>query len=413
MKILMVNKYLYPRAGAETYMLYVSEQLIQAGHRISFFGMEHPENTTLAPCTTIPMLEFGRGQSPGRRGSNLVSAATQSLRRTVAKKFAQQVNEFQPDIIHAHNVYNQMSPALFIPHAKKIPVIMTSHDFKTVCPNYSLFTKGNVCTRCLTGSHMNCLRYRCCHDSLVNSALAVTSFLIHQKRKTYQRGYQTFIAPSRFMKDRLVEGGVESERIDVINNFSVAPRTITPPGSGFLFAGRLCEEKGIDTLIHAYEKLPQPRPDLTIAGTGPLEGTLRNLALKLGCRNINWTGRLPPSQIEVLLEACAVSIIPSRWFENCSIAIMESLAHGRPCIVSDSGGNPELIRDQEDGWIFPSGNAEALAECLRSARTIGESRMREMGAEAAETARRYFSPEVHLKQLMGSYESCIKQHGKS
>jgi glycosyltransferase involved in cell wall biosynthesis len=401
MKILMVNKYLYPRAGAETYMLYVSEQLRRAGHEVAFFGMAHPDNTTIGPCTTFPWLEFGGEQ----RGANLAAAARQTAARTVARRFGRLVDTFRPDLIHAHNVYNQLSPALFRSYMQQVPVVLTVHDFKPVCPSYNLFRDGGTCTLCIEGSALNCMRYRCSHGSLAASSLAALSAAYHGWRKTYAQGYHRYIAPSRFMRDRLVEGGFAADRIDVVNNFAAAPEQRSRVGTGFLFAGRLCAEKGVHTLIEAYAKLKPPRPALTIAGAGPMEGELRNLAAGYGCGEIRWTGRVPPDQVETLLEEAAVSIIPSLWFENCSIAIMESLAHGRPCIVSDSGGNPELLRDRKDGWIFSAGDADALAACLQDAHDADAGRLMQMGVEAADAADRRFSPAVHLDQLLRVYES--------
>lgn len=410
MKILMVNKYLYPRAGAETYMLYVSEQLKKAGHEIAFFGMEHEENTTLGSCFTFPMLEFGPTQSTGDKVGNLRRAAIQTLQGTVARAFRYAVDQFQPDLVHAHNVYNQLSPGLFRPYVDSFPVLMTIHDFKPICPNYSLFHDEKTCTRCVQGSVANCIRFRCCQGRLSSSVLAASSAALHRLKRTYRTGYHRFIAPSRFMQERMVEGGISAERIDVINNFAAAPAELTPPGKGFLFAGRLCVEKGVDTIIEAYALLESPRPPLTIAGTGPIEKKLKARAKELGCNEINWTGRVPPSLVESMLEESAFSIIPSLWFENCSIAIMESLAHGRPCIVSGNGGNPELIRHEKDGWIFDAGNVQQLAACMRAAYALSTEKLHDMGQAAAEIARQRFSPEVHLEQLYTIYEKLGNRH---
>ncbi|MDF7823984.1 glycosyltransferase family 4 protein [Pontiellaceae bacterium B12227] len=408
----MVNKFLYPRAGAETYMLYVSEQLQKAGHEIAFFGMEHPENTTLGPCTTFPLLEFGPTQSTVDKLANIASAARQSLNGTVPRALREAIDAFQPDLLHAHNVYNQMSPGLFRPYMDRFPILMTIHDFKPICPNYSLFRDGSTCTLCVEGSVFNCVRHRCSQGRLSSSVLAAASAGIHRSRNTYQKGYHGFIAPSGFMLERMVQGGIPADRIEVINNFAAAPDHVTPPGTGFLFAGRLCAEKGVDTLIEAYALLEKPRPPLTIAGTGPTEKQLKARAAELGCDEINWTGRVAPEKVESMLEQSAYSIIPSLWFENCSIAIMESLAHGRPCIVSGNGGNPELIRDREDGWVFEAGHAHQLAECMREAHTLVPETREKMGAAAARIARKRFSPSVHLEQLMSVYEKGIAEHGR-
>jgi glycosyltransferase involved in cell wall biosynthesis len=404
----MVNKYLYPRAGAETYMISVAEELIRRGHTVGFFGMDHPENTNLGPSATIPFLEFGAHRSLPARLHALAKAGGLALTQATQRRFDAFVADFNPDLIHGHNLYNQLSPALFRRAMGQRPCLMTVHDYKPVCPNYSLFVGGTNCTRCVGGSVLSCIRYRCCQGSLPISLLAALSAGRHRLRRTYQRDFSGLIAPSAFMKKQLVAGGLDGERITVLNNFAAPLDTPSPPGTGLLYAGRLCREKGIDTLIRAYAALPDgQRPPLTIAGEGPLGDELKTLAAAHNLSEIRWLGRIPPEAVRRELQACAVSVVPSRWYENCSMAIMESLAAGRPCLVSDSGGNPELVRHEQDGWVFAAGDEAHLCRQLEAIAALGQGERKQMGEAAVDACQRRFSPAVHLEGLLALYQQAL------
>ena len=404
MRVLMANKYLYPRAGAETYMLTVAAELQARGHSVAFFGMEHPENTTLGETRTIPAIEFGAKHGALNALKNVGRAAWASAVQSTQRTLDAFIADFKPDVIHAHNIYNQLSPSLFVKHSATIPVVMTVHDYKPVCPNYSLFTEGQTCTRCLTGSFSACISHRCVQNSLLKSTLAAASSAIHKSRGTYTRGYRLLISPSAFLKRQLVTGGIPEQRIRVLNNFAAPAQTFSPPGSGILYFGRLCREKGVDTLLAAYAQMPAPRPVLSIAGEGPLSDELKALAAQKGLNEIRWLGRIPPAEVARELDRCALSVVPSVWFENCSMAILESLARGRAVIASDSGGNAELIRPGVDGEVFKAGDVNALSSKLSDvACTPGKAD--QMGAASRESALNRFSPAVHIEGLLKNFES--------
>lgn len=415
MRILMANKYLYPRAGAETYMLSVAAELNARGHEVAFFGMAHPENTNLGQVCAFPALEFGVRQSKFSALKNVARAAWFSVAGTVQRKLDQFIAQFKPDLIHAHNIYNQLSPALFVKHTPHVPVVMTAHDYKPVCPNYSLFTQGETCTRCLSGSFKPCVKYRCIQGSRIKSMLAAASSALHKSRQTYTRGYHLLIAPSRFMKRQLVAGGIPDERVVVLNNFAAPAVEFTQPGENLLYFGRLCREKGVHTLLHAYAKLSEPRPRLRIAGEGPLSDELKSLAAEKKLDSIEWLGRISPAQVAVELDQCAFSVVPSIWYENCSMAILESLARGRAVIAGDSGGNPDLIKPGQDGDLFAAGNVEALHAKLSALTAGGTEAMRaraaQMGRAARESAIQRFSPGVHVDALLQHYAAAANAVG--
>src|ERR1043165_2224132 len=207
--------------------------------------MEHAENTTLGPAHTIPILEFGIKHGALNAIKNVGHAAWMAVTRLTQRRLDAAVKSFKPDLIHAHNIYNQLSPSLFQKYVDSIPVVMTVHDYKPVCPNYSLFNEGQTCTRCLSGGFRNCVTHRCVQGSVVKSTLAATSAWLHKLKRTYTRGYSLLISPSAFLKRQLVAGGIPEEHVRVLNNFAAPAPEFTPPGDGILYFGRLCREKGV------------------------------------------------------------------------------------------------------------------------------------------------------------------------
>jgi len=402
MRILMVNKYLYPRAGAETYMITVAEALMTQGHEVSFFGMDHPENTQIGETATIPFLEFGGAISASARVGNLFKATGSALRSSASQALDAWVEKWKPDLIHAHNIYNQLPPSLFKNAAKRVPVMMTLHDYKPVCPNYSVFVNGEPCTRCVGGSVMPCVTQRCCHGSLAKSLISAASSSHHRRRGTYQKDYHYYVSPSHFVRDRMIDGGFDPTTVEVINNFAVIPEAATPPGDGLFYGGRLCVEKGVDVLLRGLALLTKPHPVLRIAGDGPTADELRELATSLELDSVTWLGRIKPEQVVQELHNCAIACVPSTWHENCSMAIMEALAQGRPVLASDRGGNPDLVRPGIDGEVFKGNDPQSLADKLQN--LLDPSQLASRGVAAREAAMARFSPEVHVKQLLSAFE---------
>ena len=400
MRILMVNKFLYPRAGAETYMLRLSESLIKAGHEIAFFGMDHKDKTTLGKTYTVKQVEFGKHLGKLEKFGQLFKAGWQNLK--IKKIFAECCKDFKPDLIHAHNVYNQLPPDLF--KFIEIPVVMTAHDYKPVCPSYNLFTNGQNCTECLNSNFLPCIKNKCVQGSTLASTISALSSTYHKIKKTYLDTIDVYVAPSRFMKDKLILGGIPSDKIKVINNFTDANSDRAPKGKkGFLYAGRICKEKGLNTLIQAYKQLPLPRPEMTICGTGPLKKAMQELSEAEGL-NIHWTGYISPDKIVKKMDDAQAVIVPSIWNENCSMTIMESLANGRPVIASDTGGNPELITHGYDGLIFKSGDAEDLSLKLSQFLQLD---LESISKNALETGSRFFSTEFHTDQILKLYQNAL------
>ena len=362
MKIIQANKFLYPKGGADKYCLTLIEELSKDGDTIIPFGMSDDRNLKSEWDTY-----YSENVDYHKKGNRFKIISRLIWNKEAAAKFADLLDATQPDIIHAHNIYHQLSPAILIEAKKrKIPVIMTLHDYKLACPNYLLFTHGKHCERCLKGNYLNCLTHNCYYSYSRSSLAALESFL-HKSWGSYSNNVDLFIAPSNYLKQIMIKAGFDANKITVLIN--PAPKyTPGTDGNRLLYMGRLSVEKGVDVLLRA---LSLTNESLDIAGAGPDEKKLRKL-----CQELNLTdrlifhGQLLGDDLEKLRREAKAVILPSIWAENMSLVLLESLAGGKLIIASASGGTPELIEDGQTGFLFKPGDAKDLAQKINNLNSL-------------------------------------------
>ncbi|MBM4118171.1 glycosyltransferase [bacterium] len=411
MHVLQVNKFLYPKGGAELVCLGLAEALREAGHRVSFFGMADARNAPEPDADLYaPALDHHARRSLAQRGREALATI---YNRRAQRAFAALLERRRPELIHAHNIYHQLTPAILAPaRARGIPVLLTLHDYKLFCPIYTCLRGGRPCEDCLGRWPLPLLRHRCKDGALADSAVLFAEAVLHRLLDSYGRGVALFSAPSRFLRDKLIAAGLAPERIRLLPNaLPLDAATLaapwTPPPAGprpvLLWVGRLSAEKGLATLLRALAACPAPL-ELQLVGDGPAEAALRALAgeLQLGER-VRWLGRRPRTEIPALIRAADGCVLPSEWYENAPLSVLEALALGRPLIASDLGGTPELLRDGETAWLFPGGDAAALTARLAEWAGAPEERQRRGRASYAD-ARARFAPAAILAQTLSLYE---------
>lgn len=382
-------------------MLDVAELQRAAGHEVELFGMQHPENPPgLTYADTFPTLV--ELEPPPQGGRAKVAAAARMLwSRSSEKGLAETIQRFQPDVVHCHNIYHQLSPSILRPVAAAgIPCVMTLHDYKLACPSYQMLDHGNLCNACVTGGPLQAARRRCKDGSFASSALLSLESSLHRLIKAYAP-VTTFVCPSQFLATVMREAGVFPDRMAVINHFVVldgAPLA-DRPGRGFVFGGRLSREKGVDVLIRA---VALSGVTLDIAGDGPVKAELEALAAELAPDRITFHGRLPRDELQALMRGSVASVVPSRWHENQPMTILESLGAGVPVIATALGGMPELVRDGIEGWVVPHDDPAALARTL-TAVAADPVTAHAMGLAARERMLREFSSSAHLARLEEVY----------
>lgn len=401
MRVLHVNKYLYRRGGAEAYMQDVALLQQQAGHEVAFFGMRHPENPPLPFVEHFPaQLEFEPAPAGPVGKARLVGRMLWST--SARGGIAAVIGSFRPDVVHLHNIYHQLSPSILGPvKGAGLPAVMTVHDFKLVCPSYQFLDKGRVCEACLGGHFTQAVRRRCKDDSLAASALLAAETALHSATRAY-RGVDVFICPSKFLRGKLVQGAIYPERLHLLPNFVDARDTPVKrhPGGPVVFAGRLAPEKGVDTLVQAMAHLPDAT--LEIAGDGPQRADVEQLATEVAPGRVTFHGRLAKADVQSLMLRAGVLAVPSRFYENQPMTILEAFSAGLPVVGTAHGGIAELVQEGETGSLAPVDDPRALATALHTV-IANPVLAAQMGRRARRLVESDYSPQGHLAGLEQIY----------
>jgi glycosyltransferase involved in cell wall biosynthesis len=402
-RILHVNKFLYRRGGAEGYMLDVAALQEAAGHEVAFFAMRHPENIASRYERLFPsQVEF---EPPPAGVEGKVRGVARLMWSTSARRGMESlISDFSPDVVHLHNIYHQLSPSILQPlRRRRIGALMTLHDYKLACPTYRFLDHGRICEACLPRRFWEPIAKRCNGGSIGASAVNAVEMTLH----TYGRAYEPvgiFSCPSRFLLGKMTQGKVFPERLRHLPNF-VDPHDVSPkdsPGGGVVFAGRLSHEKGVDVLIQAVAE--RPEIVLEIAGDGPARAELEALASDLGAADrVSFHGRLGTDELRDLLRGSCVSVIPSRWYENQPLAILEAFAAGLPVVGTALGGTPELIEPGVDGGLVPPNDPGALGGALAALVADPDLAFR-MGKAGREKVLRAYGPRDHVSKLEALYD---------
>jgi glycosyltransferase involved in cell wall biosynthesis len=397
--LLSINNYYYRRGGSEAVYFEHNQLLEEVGWQVVPFSMQGEQNLA------SPWSRYFVRNTSAEQGSamgKLSRAITAIYSREAARRIREVLDLAHPDVAHAHNIYHHLSPSVLVElHRREVPVVLTLHDLKLVCPAYKMHNRGGICERCRGGALRNVITNRCIKDSAAMSALVWLESTLHQMLNLYMGTVTRFVVPSRFFLAKFSEWGVDTRAFVHISN-AVDVDAFTPdatPGDAFTYLGRLVPEKGVGTLIRAAAKA---RVRLRVIGTGSEEAALRSLASQLG-GEVEFTGYLSGAALRAALSAARAVVVPSEWYENAPISVMEASAMGRPVIGADIGGIPELIRPGETGFVFRSGSVDDLADVLTRVQGCSASMLHNLGAAGREWMRTEFSPAVYRDRMIALY----------
>ena len=266
-----------------------------------------------------------------------------------------------------------------------------------------MFDGGTVCEDCKGGNVTALIRKRCLHGSRSISSLVAIESTLHRMLGLYRRYVNKIVCPSQFMRRKLIEWGWPAEQLVHIRNFFDAD--LWSPtyrgGNYFLYFGRLAPEKGLPTLLKAAARAGVP---LKIAGSGTVGPQLMRLAEKLSL-DVEFFPHLSVERLATLIAGARATVLPSEWYENSSLAILESGACGKPVIAADIGGNPESVRPDENGWLFPSGDVQALTDRLISIAAMPESQLQAMGERSRQLVCTEYSRDRYFDAMSALYRS--------
>ncbi len=364
-RVLIVNKFYYPRGGDCIVAMNLERLLKRQGHDVAVFAMHYPDNIDSG------WNAYYASQVDMTGGA---SAKFKALKRImgwgdIKRSFCRMLDDFKPDIVHLHNIHSYLSPVVArLAKQRDCRVVWTLHDYKLVCPSYSCLLDAKPCERCIGHSKMSVLKTRCMKGSFAASAMA---FLEARKWNRYKLDEVTdaFICPSQFMASKMSKDGFDESKLHVVCNH-IDPEKLQlfnaldlEREDYYVYVGRLSHEKGVETLLEVAARLPYK---LKIAGDGPLFSQLQQQYSTVS--NIEFLGYQTASQVAKLLSRARFSVMPSQCYDNNPLGVIESLCAGTPVVGARIGGIPELLND-DSGITFLSGDKGELSQAITSAFT--------------------------------------------
>ncbi|MFJ7131598.1 glycosyltransferase [Streptomyces fungicidicus] len=325
----------------------------------------------------------------------------------VRRELATRLRAGRPDVVHIHNVFPLLSPAVLAACADAgVPAVATLHNYTQICPPGTLQRDGRPCTECVGATPLPAVRHGCYRGSrLATVPLAVS---LSANRRRWRTGVERFLCISAAQRDVLVRSGMPAERLAVKHNFVPEPGVRrTGVGEHLLYLGRLAEAKGVRLLMAAWDELAAAGGvgvPLVIAGTGPLEDEVT--AWAAGRDDVRYAGLYDTDRCRRAIAGAVAVVAPSTWLEAFGLVAVEAMAAGVPVVAAGHGAFTELVEDGGTGLLHRPGDAASLASRIRRI-TSEEDRNREMGRAARRRYERGFSPAVGLERLLEEYRTAI------
>jgi glycosyltransferase involved in cell wall biosynthesis len=399
-RLLSINNYYYHRGGSEAIFFEHNRMLEELGWEVIPFSMRHASNLA------TPWSEYFVDDIEMHGDYSLVQRLTRLPKVIYSfearRRLDQLVARVRPDVAHAHNIYHHISPSILgLLQRRGIPTVLTLHDLKIACPAYNMLAPDGICERCKGGRLYNVVRNRCIGGSAAMSLVVMMEAVVHKLLGSYRRHVDCFVVPSRFYIEKFTEWGMPASLFRHVPNFVDAERYEPryEPGSAFLYFGRVIRQKGVATLIRA---VAAARKKLLVAGTGPELQEMRALASQLSA-DVTFLGHLGGQQLHDVIRSCRAVVLPSEWYENAPVSLLEAYTLGKPVMGARIGGIPELIRENETGVCFESGNVTSLQSALEDFDSRPAAQIQEMGRAARRWAAEEFTVAMYRQRIMAMY----------
>ena len=392
MKILLIHNF-YQQFGGEDAVALADQQLLQRhGDEVLFYTRHNDE---------IRAYKF----------SNKLAFFPQTIYSLHTKKeITTVVTKFSPDVAFVHNVFPLISPSVYhVLRRLSVPTVQVAHDFRPFCPNGWFYTQGRICERCRSGNYLHGLRDRCYKNSYALTALYSLSCGLNRLARVTDK-VNAFICLTEFYKRKLLEAGIPERKLFIRPTFidvsSIQPATDVNTGHHALYLGRLSPEKGIWTVVRAFEHLP--KVPLVIAGTGPLEREISAYVTAKGLGNIRLVGFKSGEEKWQLLKSALFVIVPSECYENFPVVVLEAYTAGKPVVASDLGGLPFIVDNGRSGLLFQRGNIEDLVGKIRYL-AGAPPEVERMGNYARQLVVAKYGPEQSYRNLMAIFQWAMRQ----
>jgi len=403
MKVLLINKFHYLKGGAERVYFETKRILEENGHEVVCFSMQDKKNI---PSTEseffVPHVDFSDKTDWYKKAFRFI------YYKEAARRLEKLIQEEKPDIAHLHNVYHQLTYSILKPLKKyHIPIVQTLHDYHFIAPDYNLYSHNQICEACRSHKFYRCAFRKCLQNSFWSSLWGTIESYVSWFAG-YAKKVDQFIAPSKFLADKYAEWGFNYP-MKVVHN-SLELKAFEPefiPGDYIVYFGRLSREKGVKTLCQAVRKMPNVK--LKIIGTGPEKEHLKDYLKQKQARNIEMLGQLSGEELFSTVRQARFVVVPSQWYENYPMIVIEAMALGKPILASKLGGLTEIVTENYNGWFFEAGKIRNLREKISRVYDNGPL-IEQFGRNARRTVEQKNSSEEYYKQIMEIYSSLVQSN---
>jgi len=393
-KILILHNEYISKGGEEVYIDSQIQLLKEYSHDVKYLAKS---NDDLIGLSSFELFKYG-----------LQTAWNTSIEQSLTIEIA----NYQPNLLHVHNFFPQWSPSVhYIARKHDIPSIQHLHNYRLGCLNGLLLRNNEVCELCIGRNAWRGVLYKCYKNSFSASLFSWYMLTLNNLRDTWHKEVSCFIALNKFSANKFLEIGLSEHKIKILPNFVADPlagqSSPSPPDYPvFTYIGRLSIEKGILNFLSIWYELQEPEWTLQIAGDGSLSAEVNAFVTEKQINNISLLGRLAHDTVIQTIINSSILILPSLWYEGMPMSIIEGFSVGRPALVSNLGGLPEIVEDQITGFCIPPNNQAAWVDCIKWCGN-NLSKLKDMGRNARAVYLQKYTPEVHYKGLMDIYDELI------
>lgn len=413
MRILLVNYRYFISGGPEKYMFNIKKMLEDNGHEVIPFSIHSNKNVEtkyskyfVEPIGSRNATYFDEVKKTPKSIWQMLTRSVYSVE--VEKAIKKEIRDVKPDLVYIIHFVNKLSPSVICGVKKMgIPVVLRLSDYFLLCPRFDFMYNKKPCEDCLTKGYMSCIKKKCVKGSLFASVIRVFSMKVHSMMKIY-RNVDAFITPSEFLRKKLIDNGFEEKKIVCIPTFTASKSEIGEQkiGSYGLYFGRITEEKGVDTVVKAYEMMPNREVKIMGDDTTEEAVKLKNYIKQKNIKNIEFVGFKCGEELEKIIKDARFVLIPSIWYDNLPNTALEAFQYSKPVIASNIGSLPELVIDGVNGYLFEPSNVKEL--CRKVTLLDDDMVVQKMGIASRKRLEDRFSPSTHYKNLMKVFNSVKK-----
>lgn len=405
MRILLVNYRYFISGGPEKYMFNIKKMLEDNGHEVIPFSIHSNKNVETAyskyfvePIGSRDATYFDECKKTPKVIMQMLSRSIYSVE--VEKAIRKEIKDVKPDLVYIIHFVNKLSPSV-IRGAKNmgVPVVLRLSDYFLLCPRFDFMYDKQPCEDCLKKGYMSCIKKRCVKGSLFASVIRVFSMKVHQLMNIYA-DIDAFITPSEYLKEKLIANGFDAEKITCIPTFTASKSKVGDPkiGTYGLYFGRVTEEKGVDTVVKAYEMMPERHVKIMGDDTTDEAKRLKAYIEEKKITNIEFVGFKAGEELEEIIKGARFTLIPSIWYDNLPNTALESFQYSKPVIASNIGSLPELVLDGINGYLFKPADPKELCEKIEL--LDDDSIVEKMGAASRSRLENRFAPKTHYDALL-------------